>query len=58
LFDFAGIETVGPAFADEIFRVFAKSHPEIEIHPINANTEVQGLIAAARANWATEVGGI
>ncbi len=57
-FDFEGVETIGQAFADEIFRVFAKSHPQIDVIPINANTEVQGMINAARAHWASEIGGI
>jgi anti-sigma regulatory factor (Ser/Thr protein kinase) len=57
-FDFEGVETIGQAFADEIFRVFTKSHPEIEVIPVNANPEVQGMINAARAHWASEIGGI
>ena len=46
-FDFARVETIGQAFADEIFRVFANSHPEIELHPINANLDVQDMINRA-----------
>jgi anti-sigma regulatory factor (Ser/Thr protein kinase) len=57
-FDFEGVETIGQAFADEIFRVFAKSHPQLEIIPVNANPEVQGMIGAARAQWSSDVGGI
>jgi len=57
-FDFEGVETIGQAFADEIFRVFTKSHPEIEVIPVNANPEVQGMITAARAYWAAETGGV
>ncbi|MGI8741794.1 MAG: STAS-like domain-containing protein [Bryobacteraceae bacterium] len=58
LFDFEGVETIGQAFADEIFRVFARSHPEIDVVAIKANTEVQGMINAARAQWAKDIGGI
>lgn len=47
LFDFSGVESIGRAFADEIFRVFARSHPEIEIVPIHANPEVQQQIHSA-----------
>jgi len=47
MFDFARVETIGQAFADEIFRVFANSHPEIELHPINANLDVQDMINRA-----------
>ena len=57
-FDFEGVETIGQAFADEIFRVFARSHPEIEVIAVKANPEVQGMINAARAHWASEVGGL
>jgi hypothetical protein len=58
LFDFKAVETVGQAFADEIFRVFAQGHPDIEIIPINATSQVQQMIAAARAHWAGEIGGV
>jgi hypothetical protein len=56
--NFEGVETIGQAFADEIFRVFARSHPHIEIVPVNANPQVQGMINAARTQWANDVGGI
>jgi hypothetical protein len=46
-FDFAGVPTIGQAFADEIFRVFAQEHTEIEIHPIHANSEVRRMISRA-----------
>ena len=58
LFDFEGVESIGQAFADEIFRVFARSHPNIELIPINATSQVQQGINAARAQWAADVGGI
>ena len=48
LFDFAGVETIGQAFADEIFRVFALQHPDMELEPINANPDVMRMIARAR----------
>jgi anti-sigma regulatory factor (Ser/Thr protein kinase) len=47
-FDFKDVPAIGQAFADEIFRVFALSHPEIELVPINANSEVKRMIARAR----------
>jgi len=49
MFDFARVETIGQAFADEIFRVFANSHPDIELIPINANPDVQDMINRALA---------
>jgi anti-sigma regulatory factor (Ser/Thr protein kinase) len=58
LFDFRAVETVGQAFADEIFRVFAQGHPEIEIIPINATPQVQQMVNAARNQWAKDVDGL
>ena len=49
LFDFTGVDSVGQAFADEIFRVFATQHPDIEIVDIRANKEVSNMISRARA---------
>ena len=48
LFDFCEVDTIGPAFADEIFRVFALRHPEIELVPINTNSEIDKMILKAR----------
>lgn len=47
--DFTGVEEIGQAFADEIFRVFASSHPSVELIPIHATTEVQQMIVRALA---------
>jgi len=44
LFDFTEVEIIGQAFADEVFRVFANEHPQIEILPINANDDVKQMI--------------
>ncbi len=48
--DFAGVESIGPAFADEIFRVYATAHPEIELRWVNAVPEVEGRIRHAKSN--------
>lgn len=45
--DFAEVSTIGQAFADEIFRVFANAHPEVELIPIHALPEVQQMIRRA-----------
>ena len=47
--DFTEVDTIGPAFADEIFRVFAAAHPAVEIVPVLAGPEVARMIARARA---------
>lgn len=48
VFDFKGVESVGQAFADEVFRVFAKQHPEIELVEIHTTEEVRKMINRAR----------
>lgn len=58
LFDFSGVETIGQAFADEIFRVFANAHPHVEVIPVHANGEVQQMIHSVRSLLISEVGGI
>jgi anti-sigma regulatory factor (Ser/Thr protein kinase) len=45
--DFEGIKSITPAFADEIFRVFRLSHPEVKIIPVEANPDVARMIAKA-----------
>lgn len=46
--DFEGVQTIGQAFADEVFRVFAKEHPDIALVEINTNPDVQQMISRAR----------
>lgn len=47
VFDFEGVTSVGQAFADQVFRVFANAHPEIEIGIINQNAAVDAMIKRA-----------
>lgn len=47
IFDFEDVRTIGQAFADEIFRVFALAHPEVELVASNALPEVQQMIRRA-----------
>jgi anti-sigma regulatory factor (Ser/Thr protein kinase)/biotin operon repressor len=49
LFDFSDVPTIGRAFADEIFRVFAVGHPGIELIAIHAKSEVRKMIDRARS---------
>lgn len=53
VFDFAGVASIGQAFADEVFRVFATKHPEIEIAAINAVSEVKKMISRVRTGGVT-----
>lgn len=45
--DFADVASIGQAFADEIFRVFANAHPDIELIPVHATPAVQQMIRRA-----------
>lgn len=49
IFDFQGVESIGQAFADEIFRVFARRHPEIKLSETKANNDVKRMIRRARS---------
>ncbi len=42
--NFKNVDSVGRAFIDEIFRVFQNEHPNIKIHYINCNEEVEKMI--------------
>ena len=45
--DFSEVETVGQAFADEIFRVWQSRHPDIKLVPTRANENVEFMIQRA-----------
>jgi anti-sigma regulatory factor (Ser/Thr protein kinase) len=47
--DFSGVNTIGQAFADEIFRVFHQLHPDVQLRWFNANKEVETMIKRAIA---------
>lgn len=46
--DFKGVSEIGQAFSDEIFRVYAKTHPEIIIAPMNESKAIAAMINRAR----------
>ena len=46
--DFAGVQGVGQGFADEVFRVWARSHPSIAIVTENMAAPVSFMIERAR----------
>ena len=48
--DFDNVAAIGQAFADEVFRVFVKQHPQIEVVPVKANQPVQQMIRRAQEN--------
>jgi anti-sigma regulatory factor (Ser/Thr protein kinase) len=58
LLDFDGVQEIGPAFADEIFRVFHVDHPFIKITPIRANEGIRKTIDAVFADQEPRLSGI
>jgi hypothetical protein len=50
VFDFTNVDAIGQAFADEIFRVFRRQHPEIEINHVNSNKTVSQMISRAESS--------
>ncbi len=48
--DFERVPSVGQAFADQVFRVFRKKHPEIDVQYTNANDVVRYMIRRAQNN--------
>jgi STAS-like domain of unknown function (DUF4325) len=49
IFDFSGVEMVGQAFSDEVFRVFKRQHPNIEMISLHTNQDVEQMISRAQA---------
>ncbi len=54
LFDFKDVHSIGQAFADEIFRVFAIQHPEIELSVANVSAEVKSMIDRAKSKTSSK----
>lgn len=50
LLDFADVNFIGQAFADEVFRVFARRNPHIDIIPIKTTGNIDRMIHAAKNN--------
>lgn len=49
ILDFVGVESIGQAFADEVFRVFSGAHPQIELLPIHMAPPVAEMVTRALA---------
>lgn len=47
--DFKGVTEIGQAFADEVFRVFVRDHPDVKVMHINATENVENMIKRAQA---------
>ncbi|MFZ4535194.1 STAS-like domain-containing protein [Propionivibrio sp.] len=48
ILDFDGVQEIGQAFADELFRVYANSQPNVELLPKNMTTQVERMWLRAR----------
>jgi len=42
--DFRGVEMVGQGFVDQVFRVWASDHPDVEIVPTNMAPAVEFMV--------------
>jgi hypothetical protein len=45
--DFRGVELVGQGFADEVFRVWARQHPEVALIPADMSDAIAFLVERA-----------
>lgn len=44
ILDFEGVDYIGQGFADEIFRVFRRKHPNVSLKCTNTSEDVRGMI--------------
>lgn len=49
ILDFTGVEEIGQAFSDEVFRVFQNAHPDTRLVPVNMTAAVKEMVARAKA---------
>ena len=42
--DFAGVESVGQGFVDELFRVWASNHDDTSLEPVNMNAAIEFMV--------------
>ena len=54
IFDFDGVSAIGQSFADEIFRVYAKNHPDIELLPVKMEPNVEKMVKRALSSKGTK----
>lgn len=52
--DFDGIADVGHGFADELFRVFSRQHPALELRPLAMNAVVAAMVQSVQAQGRSE----
>jgi hypothetical protein len=49
ILDFTGVEEIGQAFADEVFRVFQNAHPDTRLVPVNMPASVKDMVSRAKS---------
>lgn len=47
--DFRRVQSVGQGFVDEVFRVFQRNHPDIDIRFTHANPSVEFMIKRSQS---------
>lgn len=52
--DFSKVDSIGQAFADEVFRVFVEAHPDISLSPIRASDQIKNMIKHVTVNMEVE----
>ncbi|MDP9342649.1 MAG: DUF4325 domain-containing protein [Actinomycetota bacterium] len=50
ILDFAGVQGVGQGFVDELFRVWARAHPETRLVPVNMSPAVAWMVGRGSAS--------
>jgi len=49
ILDFARVEEIGQAFADQVFRVFQKAHPDTRLVPVSMSPSVKKMVSRAKS---------
>lgn len=49
--DFEGVDDIGQAFADELFRVFANERPALQLMPVNAVPRILAMLRRVRPGF-------
>jgi anti-sigma regulatory factor (Ser/Thr protein kinase) len=52
--DFSGVDIVGQGFCDQVFRIFAREHPQVTLEPVGMNDAVAFMVGRARARLRQE----
>ena len=48
--DFTGVEEIGQAFSDEVFRVFQNKHPETKLVPMHMTDAVKNMVLRVKSD--------